>query len=268
MMNTDELHFGSSYQDKFDPQAYLSMYFKDLSDPVRVFPLKHFHEFYKTYGQTKANLKILDYGTGPTIAYVISAVPYAAEIVLSDYTESNRRELQQWMVKDAKAHDWSPYFKHIVQNLEGKGSPETMEREEQLRRVTKAIVHCDITQDPPIERGYEGPYDVSCCLCLHCFCRTNEEYAKAVGRLSSLLKPGGKIVLYAAEKSTSVVQGHYFVGRENFFSLSDLTQRFTMHCLEQAGFVDITCEKFSVPEKSFYKPTSESYLFITATRKE
>ena len=45
-------------------------------------------------------------------------------------------------------------------------------REETLRKAIKVIVPCNITQDPPIAKGYEGPYDVmmsmlcieNCCL--------------------------------------------------------------------------------------------------------
>ena len=44
--------------------------------------------------------------------------------------------------------------------LEGKSQNEAIEREECLRSITRAVVPCDVTQDPPIvAEGFGGPYD-------------------------------------------------------------------------------------------------------------
>ena len=40
-----------------------------------------------------------------------------------------------------------------MQILEGKSLQEAEEREERVRRLVKAVVRCDITQDQPIEKG-------------------------------------------------------------------------------------------------------------------
>ena len=58
--------------------------------------------------------------TGTVIAQTISAAPYAAEIVLSEYAEANRAALSQWLNNDPNAFDWTHSIKHIVVNLEGK----------------------------------------------------------------------------------------------------------------------------------------------------
>ena len=61
---------------------------------------------------------------------------------------------------DPGAHDWDQYFRHIVQELEGKDNHAVVERKQKLRQVIKAVVPCDITADPPIEDEFKGPYDV------------------------------------------------------------------------------------------------------------
>ena len=50
-----------------------------------------------------------------------------------------------------------------------------------MQKAIKVVVHCDITKDPPIVKGYEGPYDVvMSLLCLeHAYC-TRSEYTTAV----------------------------------------------------------------------------------------
>ena len=41
----------------------------------------------------------------------------------SDYVKASRDEVLLWKNKDLNAHDWSPYFKRVVQSLEGQTSP-------------------------------------------------------------------------------------------------------------------------------------------------
>ena len=115
---------------------------------------------------------------------MISAASFATEIVLAEYTEEGRTAVRRWLDRDQSCFNWSPYFKYIVQALEDKSLQEAGDREECVRRVVKAVVGCDVTQDPPIKKGYEGPYDVViCCFCLVNACRTKADYSNAVRRL-------------------------------------------------------------------------------------
>ena len=136
--------FGEDYHDKSDPQSYLQMYYSRASNPFRILLLKQVHEFYHSYKSTASKLKILDVGTGPVIAYTISAAPYASEIVLSEYTEANREALLQWLKNDPRSHGWTPFFKHVVVDLEGKSEEEVPTRAELVRKVVKAVVPCDV----------------------------------------------------------------------------------------------------------------------------
>ena len=82
----------------FDPWAYLHSY-----EEVNVWhrhSLSVLHEFYKSYGLPPVGLKILEFGAGPVISYEISAALYASEIVLSEYSEKNRKVLQMWLDRD------------------------------------------------------------------------------------------------------------------------------------------------------------------------
>ena len=105
--STERILFGEDYFDKFNPQNFLQAYYgvANLSS-IHLFKLKQVHEFYQSY-PSSAKLKILDIGSGPAIANMISAAPYAAEIVLSEYTEANRSALLQWLNNDPGAFDWT-----------------------------------------------------------------------------------------------------------------------------------------------------------------
>ncbi len=176
------------------------------------------------------------------IANVISSATLASEIVLAEYTEKGREAIRRWLDRDPTSFNWGPYFEYVVQTLEGKSSPaDVKEREERVRSVVKAVVSCDITQDPPIENGYEGPYDILIsCLCLETACKTKQEYEEEVCRIWRLIKPGGVFLLYSTESETDCNQLRpYEVGGKTFYDLP-LSKAFVLETLEKMGFGNIT----------------------------
>ena len=237
---------------------------------LHVFRLKELHEFYQSY-PSSAKLRILDIGTGPSIANTISAAPYAAEIVLTEYTEANRSTLLQWLNNDPNAFDCTHVFKHVVVDLEGKTEEEIPMRAELVRKVVKAVVPCDVNQDPPIPTEYVNQYDiVTESLCLTAACATREDYKAALVRLHALLKPGGKIVLYTPHCKDAPTQASYPVGPNRFFELRT-SRDFVLKSLEQAGFGDIKVvvlmqEDFEIPDDYVPDVTVTGVSFITASK--
>ena len=235
--------------------------------PFHLFRLKQLHDFYQSYPST-AKLKILDIGSGPTIANTISAAPYAAEIVLSEYTEANRSALLEWLNNDPNAFDWMHVFKHVVVDLEGTREEEVPVRAELVRKVVKAVVPCDANQDPPIPTEYVDQYDVvTDFFCLVSACATMEDYTAALVRLHALLKSGGKIVLYTPE-TEALTPVSYVVGPHNFFALH-LSRDVILKSLEQVGFCDVKTmaqmrEDLELPDD--IEPDVVGYSFITASK--
>ena len=73
---------------------------------------------------------MLEFGGGPVIKNLISAAPFVQEIVFSAYSESKRTEVELWKDNKQGAHDWSPFFKYVVNKLERKeGEAVWQERE-------------------------------------------------------------------------------------------------------------------------------------------
>ncbi len=70
----------------------------------------------------------------PKPLYEISASSRASEIVLADYNKLNIEFLKKWL-KDPTIYDWSPYFKHVVENLEGRLGEEAAKRAQELGRL-------------------------------------------------------------------------------------------------------------------------------------
>ena len=225
--------------DFFDTENYLKTRFSDLTVRDRVlFPLECFHDAFQSL--STSGLKILDYGTGPAIMSVISASRNASEIVLSDYAESNREALRKWLRKDSTAFDWSPYFDHVVQKLEGKGEKEAREREERLREVVKDVAYCNINEDPPIRTACQEPYDVVIdCVCLTSSCFTREDFVRGIVKMAALLKPGGTLFSYSSERKMDSVTGIYYTGTKAQPVLNT-SGEYVVGVLKQHGFSDIT----------------------------
>ena len=176
-----------------------------------------------------------------------------------------------WLDNDPNAPDFTELFKYVVKHLEGKREEEVVKRQDDLRRLVKGVIPCDILRDPPLlVPGYEGPYDIIfSSLCLVCACTTHEEYSQAIGRLTKYLKPGGKLILQIIQSSGSY--HYYHVGSEKFFTLS-VTTEFQNSTLSESGYKDIsnTVQPFK-GISGLKTPVScglvQAAIFIFATKK-
>ena len=244
----------TKYDDQFDANEFLSQAYNPPGTPKnyhRDLRMKMVHDLFEEllpddHDSHGNNFKVLDYGCGPVIAYVISAAGKNAvsEIVLAEYTEMSRNALHKWLDRDATAFDWSDYFKHVVQTLEKKPETEVQFREERLRTIVK-IASCDIKADPPIEEGFQGPYDlVMTFLAIESACNSEEEYFKLVENLSKLVKPGGHVLMFAklAKTSQSIL---YNVGGKLFHYYS-ISEDILLSALKKAGLQSIRSTRVSI----------------------
>ena len=149
------------------------------------------------FGQFRdKSLKILEFGGGPSLLQMLIAAPKASEIVFADFVLQNRQEIQQWMRRDPRAFNWRPTIKCILEE-EGKyGEAAITECEECLRAAISNVVHCDICAESPIQKGFEGPYNlIHSANCLECVCKSLEQWSDFVSKLCKLLTPDGVLVL-------------------------------------------------------------------------
>ena len=242
------------YHDKFQPGEYLKRYY-GASRCIDRLDL-----YYKAFQSLPTDLRILDYGTGPSIFTTISAATKASEIVLSDYSESCRTTLCQWLEGDREAFDWSSYFCHVVKELEGNNEEEVAKRQMLVRNLVKAVVKCDLTQDPPIEPGYEQPYDVvMSSLCIEAVLKSDDEYQQLLAKLVSLVKPGGHLLLYGVEHHGGA--GCYMVGNETFKS-TGTSLEFAMHAMVECCMEIVTTKCFKNINRGKEYSTIKLFYFI------
>lgn len=234
----DSTRLVNDFQGNFDPTTYLERRFKNPGAGVSAminFALENLCQFFKDWPKGRQAPRVLDYGCGPVIAYDISAARVASEIVLAEYTKKSRELIKKWLDHDPSAWDWSPYFKHVVETIEGKSKSEAFEREETMRKVIKAVVPCDISSEHPIAYGYEGPYDiVISTLAIESGCKTRADYKAAIKKIFALLSRGGHLLLYVSIRNKEGL-GCYYVGEQKFHPLC-LTEHFVLTTLTESGF--------------------------------
>jgi len=240
----------------FDPHAYLLEYYADIGPENQA--LLRF--LVRAFRDLPAESLTLDFGGGPALYASIVASGWVREIHFADYFETNLREVARWLDGGAGAFDWSDFVRATLE-LEGRDtSPHGIAaRQAQVRaRVTK-LVHCDAKQACPLDE--KGPlYDVLMSnFCVEAAASSLAEWWDCTANLTSLLKPGGRLVLSAIKGAES-----YGIGDRRFLAVrleeADLTT-----ALMGLGFDPDTIAIETVPAD---RPDRqyEALMFVTATK--
>ena len=259
VMANSEGYESVTYQN-FVAKVYLTRRFMDPTDKergVQPFYLESFHKFYTSTFPTEwdaSTARLLEFGGGPAIYPLISAATHVSEVVFSDYAQSSLDEVSLWKNNDPQAHDWSPYFRYVVQTLEGNPDPEAAsQREMELRSKFKELLLCDIRADDvfgSVSIPAESFDVVSTNFCLDVVSNNAEEYAKNIRHVCHYLKPGGFIVsLVPVEESWYVMNNVNDSKRE--FHLC-ITQQQIHSAHKEAGLKIRDSAHFNIPAASQY----------------
>ncbi|KAJ6651700.1 hypothetical protein lerEdw1_020702, partial [Lerista edwardsae] len=219
------------YTQHFSPKDYMETFYsfrpeKEAENAFLSFSLKSLHQAFTLDGIKGDTL--IDIGCGPCIHQHLSACGSFREIIATDYTDQNREELQRWLRKEPGAFDWSPVVKYVCE-LEG-DREKWAEKEELLRGTIKQVLKSDVTLPNPLAPVVLPPAD--CLLssfCLESACKDLPAFCSALRNISSLLKPGGHLVL------ASIQETFYVVGQRRFSCLF-LERKVLEDAVAQAGF--------------------------------
>ncbi|XP_041122761.1 phenylethanolamine N-methyltransferase [Polyodon spathula] len=235
-----------SYQ-KFDPRAYLENNYTppraDFSRPDSIVPwkLKCLREAF-SQGDISGRT-LIDIGSGPTVYQLLSACEFFPEIILTDYLEVNRQELQRWLRNEADAFDWTPYIQHACE-LEGKGSSAWPAKAARLRSVASQVIPVDVHCSNPLHpRVLAEPADcLLSCFCLEAVSPDRESFQQALRNVSSLLRPGGHCLLIGA-----LDESFYLAGEGVRIPVVPVDQPFVSSSLQHCGFQILTFHTYTLP---------------------
>uniref|UniRef100_A0A8D0GJT4 Nicotinamide N-methyltransferase n=1 Tax=Sphenodon punctatus TaxID=8508 RepID=A0A8D0GJT4_SPHPU len=189
-----------AYEQYLVPSDYLETYYSfdsesHVKDNLIAFHLKNLHKAFLVDGIKGDTL--IDIGSGVTIYQHLSACESFKEIIATDYTTQAREELQKWLKNEPGAFDWSPVVKYVCE-LEGNRYGETFGY--RCSRVLMPSLRMPACLSPAdsildLQEGI-APEKVP------------------VKNITSLLKPGGHLVLLGVLEGT-----YYMVGQRRFSCL-------------------------------------------------
>uniref|UniRef100_A0A8C4SX19 Zgc:64002 n=1 Tax=Erpetoichthys calabaricus TaxID=27687 RepID=A0A8C4SX19_ERPCA len=254
---------GEFYQANFEAAAYLTTYYS--SETGNAFEGSQLSFTLSTLCQAFASGHItgkllIEIGSGPTLHNALIASEYFQEIIMSDYTECNRKEIEKWLRRESGAYDWSHVSKFIC-DIEGKRST-IEEREEKTRSVIKQVLKCDVTQINPFHPIVLEPADcLLTSLCLEVACKDQEAYQNALGNIATLLKPGGTLIMIGVLKET-----FYRLGKYKYSCLC-IDQNFVKSALQKQGFVIQKFEAKPGPDKATNIMFDFEEIFVLVAQK-
>ncbi|XP_068129890.1 nicotinamide N-methyltransferase-like [Hyperolius riggenbachi] len=251
------------YQKLFDPQVYLKTYYStsggDTSENEYLqFVLTNLAEIFNS-GKVKGET-LIDISSGPTIYQLLSACEAFENIIASDFTDQNREVFKAWLTNQPEAFNWSPVVKYVCQ-LEG-NKVSWKEKEDGLRNSIKQVLKCDVMKDNPMDPVVLPPVDcLLSCLCLEAACKDLASYVSALRNLSTLLKPGGHLVI------ASALEGQYYLVGDVRFSALSVTEASVRESLSKAGYVVEKFERSTKSEKFWENKTEFTDYFVMVARK-
>ncbi|XP_068236839.1 nicotinamide N-methyltransferase-like [Palaemon carinicauda] len=250
------------YLSDFNPLEYHSTFYSTLDDEVKFF-LDNYHDAFQKDNLLKSlssnKRRVLDFGCGPVPVYAATAAYFTNSITMAEIVPANRKALESWMSSEEDAIDWSQFFTHIA-SLDD----ETRTGDEYATKLQDAfqlVVPCDGGLPNPLHPVCQTYDVVMSTLCLEFATTSLDDYRSMLANVTSLIKPGGVLMMAGALGNTS-----YQVGQCTYPSVTltkeDITDVFTS--LETLQLVALrTLDR----QTSLEKPANHKGIFFLMAQK-
>jgi SAM-dependent methyltransferase len=214
--------------DAWDAGHYLSQYYARVeADEAATLDF-----ITRACGRIAAPGRALVFGAGPTVHHLLPLAPHTRELHVADYLESNLDHVRRWLRRDARAHDWRAFGRHVLE-CEGVRAPSEQHVGQRERMVRARVTRClrgDAGLASPLSVPGLGRYDVV----LSCYCAESATGDRAVWRryvrnILRLLAPGGLFITAALRRCRA-----YHVGRQRF-ACADIDEHDLAAVLYESG---------------------------------
>ncbi|KAG8453311.1 hypothetical protein GDO86_000086 [Hymenochirus boettgeri] len=160
---------------------------------------------------------------------------YFKEITILKCNDVCVNELQKWTRSDEDAFNWDLAFKYMME-LEGKCEG-WQGKEEKLKKTIKDIVKCDLSKESLVDTDLVPKAD---CLftiwILESVSEDKTSYRQNLKKISSLIKPGGHLVMIADINTSWILVGghkfHILSYNEEFFKNALKDEGYSIKCYE------------------------------------
>ncbi|CAF1294322.1 unnamed protein product, partial [Didymodactylos carnosus] len=97
--------------------------------------------FLTNKARIKGAKRALEFGGGPALWSSFLLAQFAEQIRFTDYTQSNLRQVEEWLNKGPNAHDWTAIFDMMIDEYREQSDDKSASRSEwetSLRRALQA----------------------------------------------------------------------------------------------------------------------------------
>ncbi|XP_053311648.1 nicotinamide N-methyltransferase-like [Spea bombifrons] len=244
------IHLCDSY---FSPKADGALLEEAVINPLK-FLLKE-----KAAGRIPGDT-LTDFSIGPIVCHLLPICDRFKEIVILEFNDVCISELEKWRNSHEEAYDWSHASKALT-DLEGK-SGGWKEKEELLKQKIKQILKCDFTKENPTDPIVLPKADcVFCAWAIDIISPDKEAYIRNFRKVSSLLKPGGHLILFG-----NINHSFYFIG-EHKYKILKYDEEFLKKNLKDEGYV---IESYQANDRKTTSPLvdHEKIVFVNAIKKK
>ncbi|KAF7665403.1 hypothetical protein LDENG_00143960 [Lucifuga dentata] len=255
---------------KFDPAAYLQYNYTppradfEREDSIVPWKLGCLHRAF-TEGDVRGEL-LVDIGSGPTLYQVLSGCEVFNKVLLTDFLEVNRQELNRWLQQEGDSSvDWTPYLQHVCK-LEGRRPSEWMEKAARLRLVISDILPIDVHRPrplPPDALPSKGADCLVSCFCLESVSPNLTAFTRALGHIRRLLRAGGHLLLIGA-----LGESYYLGGPGVKIPVVPLTEAEVCASLKETGYTLIRLEVYTLPQDMRVGVDDVTGVFFAKAKKE
>jgi hypothetical protein len=245
---------------EWDPKEYLRQYYStayipDDSQAAIRFLIEQLSNNVARYRRA------LDFGCGPTLYSAISMVPHVQELHLADYLPTNLREIRRWLNDEPDAHDWDVYFRGILELESANASTveQIAARKAELRRKVTALFEGNIRRPHPLDQLRIYDLVVSF-FCIEAVSVDRKEWELFLGYLSSMVAPGGTMVLAAVRRCN----GYQVLGRK--FPATCVDENDFARVLPHIGFSKSGMVIRAVPIAEWVEEGFDSICLVAATK--
>ncbi|XP_075184570.1 nicotinamide N-methyltransferase-like [Anomaloglossus baeobatrachus] len=247
--------------DDFDSRKHLENYLSDNPDKVSeedslIFPIENLIKTF-TEGHIKGDV-LIDLSLGSIVHHLFAACDFFKHIIVLKMRDRCIMELKRWVDERTGAFYWGHATKLHVDIEENRDL--LQDKEGKVRSALQHVLKCDLDKEDIMHPIVLPPAD--CVLSfglLDTISKDQDDYMRYVRKFSSLLKPGGHIILIGTVEMT-----YYTIGKHKFRAFS-YDEDFARKALAGEGFIIDHCEvkmRTSVNDHNDYK----AMMFIAAHR--
>ncbi|XP_053310261.1 nicotinamide N-methyltransferase-like [Spea bombifrons] len=153
---------------------------------------------------------LIDISAGPNISHLMPICKFFKEITVLEFNDLCITELKKWLNSHEEAYDWSHASNRMLNLEERSGGKQAIE--ELLKSKIKRVLKCDLSKDSLTDPIVLPKADcIISAWAMEAINKDKNDYIINFRKISSLLKPGGRLILFGSfNVSYYILAGHKY----------------------------------------------------------